>query len=89
MELEKLQWKYILLIELHNVLYVPEIYDTLYSIIENGSQPDCSFMIENGATIVGFPTFTLPEKTNKEITLDADLPFKEQHSQPEYTNLPN
>ena len=46
-------------------------------------------MIDNGATRVGFPTFTLLTKTNKEITLDSDLPFKDQYSQPDYTNLPN
>ena len=28
------------LIELHDVLYVPEISDTLYSIIKHGRQPD-------------------------------------------------
>ena len=48
------------LIELHNVLYFPDISDTLYSIIEHGHQPDCSFVIKNGATTVGFPTFALP-----------------------------
>ena len=77
------------LIELHYVLYVPHIAYTLYSIIEHSRQPGCSFFIENGATTVGFPTFTLLENTHKEITLDAYLPFKEQHSQPDYTNLPN
>ena len=46
-------------------------------------------MIDNGSTTVWFPTFTLLENNNKEITLDADLPFKDQHSKPDYTNLPN
>ena len=77
------------LIELHNVLYVPDIDDTLYSIIEHNRQPDCLLVINNGATTVGFPTFTLLAKTNKETTLDADIPFKDQHSHPYYTNLLN
>ena len=89
MELEPLQCKYKKMIELHDVLYVPDIADTLYSIIEHSRQPDWSFVIENGATTVGFPTFTLLKKTNKEITLDADLPFKDRNSQPDYTNIPN
>ena len=77
------------MIEIHDVLYVPDIYDTLYSIIEHGHQPDCSFVIKNGAITVGFTTFTLLEKTNKEINLYSDLPFKDQHSHPNYTNLLN
>ena len=28
-------------------------------------------------------------ETHKEITLDTDLIFKDRHSQPDYTNLPN
>ena len=52
-------------IELHDVLYVPYILDTLYSIIDHGRQPDCLFVIKNGATTVSFPTFTLQSKTNK------------------------
>ena len=89
MKLEPLQCKYKKLIELHDVLYVPDIFDTLYSIIEHGSQPSWSFVINNGATAIEFPTFTLLAKTNAEINLDADLPFKDQQSHPEYTNLPN
>ena len=77
------------LIELHDVLYVPDISDTLYSIIEHGCQPDCLFVINNGSTAVGFTTFTLLSKTNKEITLDVDIPFKDRKAQPDYTNLPN
>ena len=77
------------MIELHDVLYVPGISDTLYSFIEHGCQPDCLFLIKNGATTVVFPTFTLLTKTNKYITLYADLPFKYQHSHPDYTNLLN
>ena len=77
------------LIELHDVLYVPDISNNLYSIIEHGRQPDCLFVIKNGATIVWFTTFTLLDKTNKEITLDADIPLKERHSHPDYTNLLN
>ena len=53
------------LIELHNVLYFPDVYDTLYSVIEHGCLPDCSFVINNGAIKVGFPKFTLLAKTNK------------------------
>ena len=89
MKLEPLQWKYITLIELHDVLDVSEIPDTLYSIIEHGCWPDCSFVNENEATTVGFPTFIFLEKTNKEITLDDDIPLKEKHSQQDYTNLPS
>ena len=85
-----MQWKYRKkLIELHDFLYVPDIADTLYFIIEHGHQPDCSFVINNGATTVGFPTFTLLTKTNKDINLYFDLPFKYQHSHPDYTNLLN
>ena len=46
-------------------------------------------MIKNGDTTVGFPTFIILVNTNKEITLDADIPFKDQNSQPDYTTLPN
>ena len=46
-------------------------------------------MINNVATIVGFPIFTLLAKINKEITLDSDRPFKDRHSHPDYTNLLN
>ena len=46
-------------------------------------------MINNGATTVGFPTFTLQAKINKEITLDSGLPFKYRHSHPDYNNLRN
>ena len=76
-------------IELHDVLYVPDIAGILYSITKHGSQPYCSFMINNVATIVGFPIFTLLAKINKEITLDSDRPFKDRHSHPDYTNLLN
>ena len=79
MDLEPLPWNIYILIELHDVLYVPEITNTLYSAIEHVRQPDCLFVTNNGATTVGFPTFTLLDKTNKEITLDADLPFKYQY----------
>ena len=89
MELEPLQCKYKKIIELHDVLYFPDISDTLFSIIENGHQPYCSFVIKNGDTTVWFPTFTVLAKTNKEITLDADLPFKDRHSHPDYINLLN
>ena len=77
------------LIELHDVLYVPNIADTIYSIIEHSHQPEFLVVIKNGATTVGFTTFILLENTNKEISLDVDLPFKEQNSQPYYTNPPN
>ena len=77
----------IFLIELHDVLYVPDISNTLSSIIEHGCQPDCLFVVKNGANTVGFPIFTLLTKTNKEITLDADIPFKDRHSHPYYTNI--
>ena len=77
------------LIELHNVLYVPDITSLLYCIIEHGSQPDCSFVIKNGATTVGFPTFTLLDNTNKDMILDSDIPFKDRHSHRDYTNLLN
>ena len=89
MELEPLQWKYKKLIELHDVLYFPDISYTLYSIVEHGCRPDLSFVIENGPTTVGFTTFNLITKTHKEITLDYDIPSKDQHSQLDYTNLPN
>ena len=69
MELEPLQWKYKKLIDLHDVLYLPDISDTLYSIIEHSHQPNFLFVIENVATTVGFPTLTILAKTNKEITL--------------------
>ena len=62
---ETLQWKFKNLIELHNILYVPDISNTLDFIIDHGPQPDCSFLINNGATAVGFPTFTLLAKNNK------------------------
>ena len=77
------------MIELHDVLYVPDISYTLYSIIKNGRQPYLSIVIYNGSTTVGFPTFTLLENTNKEITLNDDPPFKYRHSQTDYINLPN
>ena len=77
------------MIELHDVLYVLDIAYTLYSVVEHGRQPDWLFVIENGATTLGFPIFTLLGKTNKDITLYSDLSFKDRHSQSEYTNLPN
>ena len=89
MELEPFKWKYKKMIVLHNFLYVTGIANTLYSIINHDHQPDCSLVIENGATTVEFPTFILLAKTNKDISLDSDLPLKDRHSQPEYTNLPN
>ena len=89
MELEPLHWTYIFLIDLHYALYVLDIYNTLCSIIKHGCQPNCSFVINNGPTKVVFPTFTLLANINKEITLDADLPFKDQQSHPDYTNLLN
>ena len=52
-------------IELHDVLYVPDIAYTLYSIIKHGCQHDYLFVIKNEVTILGFPTFTLLFKTNK------------------------
>ena len=89
MELEPLQWKYKKMIELHTVIYVPDISYTLYSIIEHGHQPDCSFVIKNVSTKFGFPTFTLLVNTNKDINLYSDIPFKDQHSQTDYNNLPD
>ena len=77
------------MIELRYVLYAPDISETLYPIIEHGRQHDWSFVIKNGDTKVVFPTFTLLDKANKEITLDADLPFKDRHSHPDYINLLN
>ena len=75
------------LIELHDVLYVLDIFETLYSIIEHNHQPDFLFVIKNRANTVGFSTFTLMEKTSKEIYLDVDLPFKDRHSDPDYLCL--
>ena len=66
-------------IELHDVLYVPYISDTLYSIIKHDRQTDFSFVIDNGATTVGFHTFTFLEKTNKDISVDTYLPFQYRH----------
>ena len=77
------------LIELHDVLYFPDTSDTLCYIIEHSCQTDLSFLIKNGATTVRFPTLTLLANTHKEIILDDYLPSKDQHSQPDYTNLPN
>ena len=86
--MEPLQWGK-KKIELHNFLYVLDISNTFYSIINHGRQPDWLFVIKNGAITVGFPTFTLLANTNKKITLDADLSFKDQQSHPDYTNLLN
>ena len=52
MELKKLWWNTEKIIVLHGVLHVPDISDTLYYITEHGRQPDCLFMIDNGATAV-------------------------------------
>ena len=87
MELESSQW--IFFIALQNFLYVTNIPDTLKYIINHSCQPDCLFVIDNVATTVRYTTFILLVKDNKGITLDADLPFKERHSQPDHTNLPN
>ena len=46
-------------IELHDVLYVPDISNILYSVIKQGCRTDCSFVVKNGATTLEFPTFTL------------------------------
>ena len=46
-------------------------------------------MIDNGSTTVGFPKFTILAKTHKGITLYADFPPKDQHSQLDHTNIPN
>ena len=75
------------MIELHNVLFAPDIANTLYSIIEHSRQPDYLLVIKNGATTVGFPTFTLLANNNKEMTLYDDLPFKDQHSPSMTVNL--
>ena len=87
MELEALQWDFFNWVKRCPIC--PGHCRTLYCIIEHGRQTDCLLVIENGVTTVGFTTFTLLAKTNKEITLDADLTIKDQHSHPNFTNLSN
>ena len=53
------------IIELYDILYVPDIADTLHSIIYPGRQIYCLFVTENGDTTVVFTTFTLLAKTHK------------------------
>eukprot|EP00957_Ditylum_brightwellii_P201914 15327791-Ditylum_brightwellii.AAC.1 len=58
------------IIQLDGVLYVPDLQDMLFSTLQHGRYPDCSFLIKGGCATLEFPNFKLEAKTEKEITVD-------------------
>eukprot|EP00558_Chaetoceros_sp_UNC1202_P009040 CAMPEP_0197232302 /NCGR_PEP_ID=MMETSP1429-20130617/152_1 /TAXON_ID=49237 /ORGANISM="Chaetoceros sp., Strain UNC1202" /LENGTH=1842 /DNA_ID=CAMNT_0042690279 /DNA_START=1 /DNA_END=5529 /DNA_ORIENTATION=- len=60
-------------VHLDNVLYVPSLKDTLFSIKEHTKHKGCGFHAEERA-ILTFPTFTVDVECNDEYTVDISHP---------------
>ena len=56
-------------ITLKNVLYVPQLKDTLFSVTEHIKTKDCSFMGTNNQYILIFPKFSVPTMIINEVLL--------------------
>ena len=56
-------------IELHNVLLVPDLEDTLFSITEHIQSPNCSLRVEKNKYTLFYPTFNIIARLDNEVHL--------------------
>ena len=54
-------------VELHNVLFVPDLEDTLFSITEHIQSPNCSLKAEKNKYTLSNPTFNIIAKLDNEV----------------------
>ena len=69
-------------VSLHDVLYVPALKDTLFSIKEHSTHRGCAFISENATATLFFPKFEVPVSTADEFELAFTIPSS--NSSPEF-----
>ena len=77
------------ILRLQNVLYVPSLSTSLFSLKEHAQYANCSIRIENNRFFISFPTYTIKKKIGDDLSLTFTLP-NDKSSTPHFdsTNAP-
>ena len=73
-------------IELHNVLLVPDLEDTLFSITEHIQSPNCSLRAEKNKYTLFYPTFNIIARLDNEVHLQIS-PCTDINRTPDFSTL--
>ena len=63
-------------VRLHNVLYVPTLSTSLFSIKEHAQYQQCSVRIQDNRYFLTFPTYTIKKTIGEELSITVKLPHQ-------------
>ena len=62
------------IVRLHNVLYVPTLSTSLFSVKEHAQYDGCSLRIEHNRYFLSFPSYTIKKTIGDELSITVKLP---------------